>query len=344
MKQVIKGMIIFFSLLLLGLVGLLAYGLTRGTDGLFLAGSSNRFSGISLVSTQTFELTDVSMIAIKNYSSDIFFLPSDDETLVVKEYVSNKRTQSPFVTVKHSGYRLNIEADRYNSSSWIVFGSNYRCIEIYLPASYRNELKAETGSGDIFSDLDLTFTKCSLTGSSSDISLAGLTAETVSVTTSSGDILIERLNGEKKIETQSGTVSIGGGSGDAEISSSSGDIKLEGIEGHVRINTASGDMWVNDLTGSADAASSSGDIRLMFASLTGNLDIESSSGTVYCELPKDISFKFHADTSSGDIRTYFDDTLSFNRRGTQAEGEVGDLPDLKATVKTSSGDIKFIGK
>lgn len=343
-KTAIKGMIIFFSLLLAGLVSLLSYGLVKGTGELSAPGNGNWFSGAVLVNTQTFTLEDITDISVNNYSSDIFFLPSDDETLVIKEYVSSRTRQNPFVTINRDGSRLRLESDKYNTDSWLVFGNNYRCIEIYLPASYQNAVDIQTGSGDIFADMDLVFTDCLITGSSSDINLSKLTAETISITTASGDLIARQLGGEKKIATQSGTVTISGGSGNIEISTSSGDIRLEALTGDLSVSTSSGDLWVSDLTGSARARSSSGDMKIHFQSITGNLDVESSSGTVYCELPKDAGFRFRADTGSGDIRTYFDDSLSFDRKGTQVEGEIGGPSDLQVTVKTSSGDIKFNGK
>lgn len=344
MKTAIKGMIMFFGLLLAGLVGLLVYGLAAGSGELSESGSRHWFGGVVLINTQTAELEEITDIAIKSHSSDIFILPSEDETLVIKEYVSNRMRRNPFVTISRTDSKLRLEADKKNNDSWILFGNYYRCIEIYLPASYQNAVRIETGSGDIFADLDLVFTDCTITGSSSDINLAGLTAEKIAITTSSGDVFAGRLDGEQAIATQSGTVTISAGSGDAGISSSSGDIRLEEFAGNLSVSTSSGDLWANDLTGSARAKSSSGDIKVHFLSMTGALDLETSSGTVYCELPGDTGFQFKADTGSGDIRTYFDDSLSFNHKGNHAEGQIGSSSDLSVTVKTGSGDIKFNDK
>ena len=335
MKSMIKGMIVFFSILLLSLVALMTYALVRGSSELPLIG------GRRLINTQIAEMEDISDISIKNYSSDIFFKRSDGNDIVIKEYISNRSTQASFVTINQEGSSLNIYADKKSFNSWSIFGSSHRYFEVYLPESYQGAMRVDTSSGDVYAEIDLEFTDCSVNSASGYLKFEKLSAENISIKTSSGDINGKELNGKKKLSAKSGDINIDSSTGDAEISTSSGDVKLDEAKGNMDISTSSGNLRVDRLTGSARARSTSGDIQLNLSELTGDLSFETSSGYVSCKLPKDTGFKFWASTSSGDIKTDFDDSLSFNKKGSQAEGMIGDPAGHFVEVKTTSGDIKF---
>lgn len=342
MKNILKGMIAFFSILLVSLVGLMIYALVGGSSELpLLGGAANQFGAQSLINTQTIAAGDISDIFIKNYSSDMVFKKSDSRDIVIKEYVSNRSAKALFVTVNQEGSSLNIYSDKKNSNSWFVFGSSHRYFEIYLPESYQGTLKLDTSSGDVYAETDLEFTTCSVSSSSGYLKFEKLTAENSTVKTASGDINVKEMSGEKKLSTASGNIVIDRSTGDAEISTSSGDIKLDEAKGKLDISTSSGYVQVKQLTGSTKARSTSGDIILNVEELTGDLEFDTSSGGVFCKLPKDTGFHFQASTSSGNIRTDFDNALSFNEKASQAEGAIGDMSDYFVKVRTTSGDIRF---
>lgn len=341
MKNLIKGLIVFFSILLISLVLLMTYALVRGEDRLPMFGDlSDRFLERRLINTQTVVLDDISDIDINSYSCDVFFLKSDSEEMVIKEYTSNRSVKSSFITVRKDGSTLNIGAEKRSSHSWVVFGSNYRYIEVYLPGNYQDSINVDTTSGDVLVRTDLKLTNSSFVTSSGYVKLDELAAENISIRTSSGDIFVEKLSGEKKISSKSGFVSISGGDGSTKISTSSGDVMLEDIGGSIEINTSSGFVKGEQLTGPAKIRTSSGDVFLTLSELNGNLDIECSSGDVSCRLPEDAKFEFKAKTSSGEVITNFDRDLSFNRKGTQVHGTIGDSADTSVTIYTTSGDIK----
>lgn len=323
MKNVLKGMIAFFAVLLISLVIVLLYGILGGGRMPFARAFQSRFNEQKLVSTLSADSDDISEIKINVSSEDVFLLRSDTHEIVIKEYISSQSDKTPRIKLERQGNRLNIRSENKKISTWLLFGSTYRYVEVYLPVNYRGAMAVGTSSGDICGQTNLVLTECSAVSASGKVVFEKLTADRVELSTSSGEINVSALKGDTKVITSSGAV------------------MLDGADGRLSIDTSSGSIKVEQLSGSARARTSSGDIELRFAAMRGNLDIGTSSGKVYCELPEQTAFQFQANTSSGGIKTDFDNDLSFNRRGTQAEGVVGGAAAREVTVNTSSGNVEF---
>lgn len=341
MRNLMKTMIAFFAVILIGLAAILTYALVRGDDTLPILGNiGDQFTGRELVNTQNISLDGISGISIKGNSCDVIFLQSESDEMIIKEYVSSRNKKESFVTASVEGKTLNLKANK-NDRTFFVLGSNYRYFEVYLPESFAGALDVDTNSGDISADTDLMLTEMKISSSSGYVNLQKVTADTISIETSSGDVNADALYGEKDIFTRSGYVKVKEGSGDAKMDASSGDITVGNHSGHLDIKTSSGYVKAEGLRGSASVNTSSGDVRLEFIEATGDLEVTASSGYIICDLPEDLSFDFQAETNSGEIITNFDDSLGFNKKGTEASGTVGETADISVKVKTSSGDIKF---
>lgn len=160
--------------------------------------------------------------------------------------------------------------------------------------------------------------------------------------TTSGDVSIQSMNGGVRVETASGIVRILEGSGNRSLATSSGDIIVKGTEGNFQVSTQSGDAQINMQKGAGSIDTSSGDIQLGLEELAGTLDIDSSSGYVNIKLSAENGFEFEADTSSGDIETFFDSDLSFSSRGHHAQGTYGaNTQENRIEIQTTSGDIRI---
>lgn len=252
-------------------------------------------------------------------------------------------------------------------------------VEVYLPVEYRGALSVSATSGDIRSKMDLELGgSFKAETSSGDIQLQSVSASettagatsgditldkvagTGSITASSGKIIVRSVTGDFSVETTSGDVKLEEISSGVKVRTSSGDITLDGVEGAAALSATSGQIMVSEWNGSGSVRTSSGDmvlrvgtvdgdltllstsgdIRLQANEVGGNLGVESSSGSVTLELPEEPGFSFQASTSSGDIITWFDEMLSFNKKGNQAEGEVGTVL-YSLAVNTTSGDIRI---
>ncbi len=200
------------------------------------------------------------------------------------------------------------------------------------------ELDIGSSSGDI--------TVKQLTGTTKIKSISGnIKSDTVQgntqLGTTSGDITVQCIDGIVKAESSSGSIKILAGDGDRTVNTISGDIRMEGVAGSWETHTTSGEVWIKAQEGSGSISTTSGDINLKLGKLAGTLSVGSSSGTAKIQLSPDNMFEFKADTSSGDIETFFDDELSFSKKGNSAHGTHGDSSGANSiVVKTTSGDVQ----
>ena len=104
------------------------------------------------------------------------------------------------------------------------------------------------------------------------------------------------------------------------------------------MSATSGELSVSRASGFGTAHSVSGDIRIFLEDLAGDMDISTTSGTVDLAFPESADFRFRFGTTSGDCGTFFDDALSFDKRGKNAEGELG-AGTHSVEVSTVSGDL-----
>lgn len=131
--------------------------------------------------------------------------------------------------------------------------------------------------------------------------------------------------------------------GQLRLSSTSGDICFTKIEADsVRISTVSGEIRAAELIGNADLSTTSGDIRVFLKELQGDFSVSTVSGEVSLALPSDAAFDFSFHSVSGECNTFFDDELSFNKKGTDADGTHGSGSNLpKVKISGTSGDLRI---
>lgn len=198
-----------------------------------------------------------------------------------------------------------------------------------------------TTSGDITTG-KAAASELRISATSGEVRLGTLTAETFFIETNSGDITTaEAAASELRISSTSGEVRTGDLTAEKlRIGTTSGDIHVTGAEGEFSISSASGTVMLDDGSGCGTVETTSGDIRLSFAALTGELTVDSTSGEVVIKLPEATALDFSAATVSGEISTFFDELLSFSKKGDRASGSVGS-GDHALKITTTSGDIRI---
>ncbi len=204
---------------------------------------------------------------------------------------------------------------------------------------YAGDVRLESVSGDI--EVDQFVGNADVQSSSGYFEAESIEGEAQIVTTS-GNVSVRRIDGTAKLRSSSGDIELHEGSGGRTVKTTSGDITLDGVEGVWSIETSSGETALEAAEGSGSIVTTSGDIRLEIGKLSGNLDIQTSSGYANIKMSPDNAFDFRASTSSGDIDTFFDDCLSFSKRGDDARGTYGENSDgHEVKIKTTSGDIRI---
>lgn len=308
---------------------------------------------------------DTDELVLKEYMN---FTPSNDQLAKLNQ-------NGDHVTIKGAKKNFNINfsfGNNHNSRAEIYLPSSYSGdlkvtnssgdIDADLSLNLTT-LNAESSSGDIiFSNVsadvvNLTSSSGSIrsnsieahsnfaaSSTSGDMKLKEVYSENIIVSTSSGSIGIQKAEGNRQISSNSGDIKISDGTGDSIVSSSSGSITLMNVSGQFDIEANSGDIKMEAYSGGGSIKTSSGKITLDYMEDTlsnvNDLKLSSSSGDVNLNLPSLLEFNFTADTSSGDILTFFDKQLSFNKKGNHATGAIGDNPSMDIQVNTTSGTIK----
>lgn len=347
MKRAIKILIVFFLLMMAVLTAFLAWMLYqgRGARAIWETKAGSGFYQAGLVNTRSMAAAEISAVNVEHYNSDVYFIQGEDSQIVLKEYVAGQAEAVPPVTVSMANGTLRLVVEPMTANHGIAFGmaSFRRYLEIYLPKDWNGSLETEGSSGSVYGEMDLNLTKCSIKTTSGAVRAKTLRADTIRLETSSGKVAVETLAAQESISIKatSGAVQVFDCTGDADISTSSGRISVDQAAGNLRLSASSGQIQAGNLTGGAQVNTSSGAVRLRFATLTGDVEIKCSSGSISCELPRDAEFSFQAKTSSGSIKTYFEDQLSFNKRGNQAEGVIGAADSIRVRAETTSGAIRF---
>ncbi len=229
--------------------------------------------------------------------------------------------------------------------------------DITLPQVTAPQIKAGSTSGNI--TFDQITGEVQLSSTSGDIRLKGASEGGMSASSTSGSINLEQITGHTRVSSASGDICLGsvegdvnasttsgeirllGGNGTREADSVSGDIQIDGLNGSFDLNTTSGAILVEKGQGYGSAHSVSGDLRFFLEGLDGDFDASTTSGEVSLKLPETTSFTLDFKSTSGSCRTFFDDFLTFNKRGSKADGSYGDNPDKKIKVSTVSGDLQI---
>ena len=250
-------------------------------------------------------------------------------------------------------------------------------LEIWLPSSYSSTLIVTTSSGNINLNNVLALEKletnqssgnlvareeikakvAQLTNSSGDKQLEKVETETYEFTSSSGKTVIKSLRGKgscmassgdievdsligetHEINTSSGKITIQKVEGKLEMEASSGDLKLGAVIGESwRLRTTSGRIQMKALEGEGSCESSSGDISIEELKLNGDAKFTTTSGKLEIGL-KTSNTTLEANTSAGDIKG----SINWNyedKRGKEANAQIGNGADYKLKLKTSSGSI-----
>ncbi len=369
MKKVVVAIVGAFVLIAVMLVVFMICIINRGT-----VVNHDLVNNLKLINTQKVLMQNTDDLNIRVYTDEVEFLPSDSNELIIKEYKAFTPDKDELITVTSQDNRIFVRAKKPIMNFFINRNRKGK-VEIYLPSTYSNSLTVTTSSGTIKSELALQLKDFSASSASGSIRFNKVKASDIDVSTSSGDINIQKAEGNRSISSASGTIKIFGGSGDSDIStasgsiyieksigrlqvqSSSGDIRIDGSNGKKELNTSSGTIHVEDTIGEISAFSTSGALKISASEgggdfetssgaisidvkkLTSSISMSASSGDIKLTIPTDSIFKFSADTSSGRIKTDFDEVLTMDEHKKHANGMVGENPNLQIKTQTSSGNI-----
>ncbi len=341
-KIVLIIMLCGFIAFLCGVMGFFMSRKDKNNHAIFF-GDDSLLSSYVLAQEKKFDAYNIEEISV-DYgmnSNDVFFYMSDTDKLVVKEYLNFEANEQLMSSISLSGNQLTIRGKKRDHNIFFnlsIGRDGYT--EIYLPKTAFRKLQVTTISGNVESDLLFEIEKeFKISSTSGDIFFDSVKAEDIQVSTVSGEVKIDDAYGDVDVNTTSGDVYIEGSKGDRELNTVSGEVIIIGMEGEFSINTTSGNVFVKDSKGYGKVGTVSGEVSVSLAKLTGDLKISTTSGDAKLKLPEKVSFVFDYDSTSGDCNTFFEDSLSYNQRRTNAKGTYGNNAVMKVKISTVSGNL-----
>lgn len=283
---------------------------------LFTGCSSNKAA--KLVNTQTFDVAGIKNIIIDYDEEDITLYESDADNFILKEYMTTDKSGYYAKVIEKNG-NINIS----EGARPLFRGDFNRYVEIYLPASYTENLSLHTTNGNIKTNsVSVDLAQFYADSTSGTVQLGTINANSIEIATTSGTVEAETIIADNiKIKTSSGNVNCGE------------------INGAVDYDTTSGSLLVYDASGSGSYnAAQSGTIDVTYKQVIDDLSLYNKNDNVVLTLPSDLSFKFKATTRNGSIKTSFGEQLSTT--GSVQEGTVGTSPTVSIEVETRNGGVQ----
>lgn len=267
-----------------------------------------------------FSLDGIENLTISYDEEDILFTESEGDDLIIKEYMTENK-KSYYAKVQQSKHNIQISEGKKP-----FFKSGFsRYIEVYLPASYQENLTITSTNGK----LDLSETDLELSGlrkdcTSGSVSLKEVIASDVHISSTRGILEIGSITAENiRLETTSGKA------------------VCDELEGNVSYISTSGDLKVKSARGSGSyTANNSGKLDVTYTEIAGNLSLYNKNDDIRLTLPKGLEFDFCAAAKNGSIATSFQEILT--AQGKTVQGTVGKNPTASVEVQTKNGNIEVM--
>lgn len=306
-KNITKIMIVVWSVIAVGLAGLLIYGIStgQGVQNIFSIGGFN-MSPSKVQKEESVSIDGINKISLDFSSSDIEIIPTDEADLKVIQKADNKLKENDKFVITKNENTIEVKKNRWNIGFNIFNFSFGEKIEVYIPKSYNKDLDAKLSSGNMIMNSDITLNNINYKQSSGNFQgRSNITANQITLKSSSGNINIDGLFVKSYDISQT--------SGNTEIKSLSGSGEIQGVSGNIKVN---------------------------YKDISDYTDVKITSGNVKITLPKEMSFNFEGHSTSGNINSDFDMNYK-DKRGSSGVAKVGDGPYKKISANTVSGNISI---
>jgi hypothetical protein len=214
-------------------------------------------------------------------------------------------------------------------------------VEFHLTVPRQYNLDLNTSGGSI--EVDDLNGEARVKTSGGSLSLGRIEGP-VDAHTSGGSIALRQAKGRLYARTSGGSISAGAVSGDVDVETSGGSIEVDGAAGYLRAHTSGGGVSLRGLHGDVDASTSGGSIDAeILEQLDAPCELSTSGGGIVIYLAKGIRADVDAYTSGGDVVS----DLPITVQGAIGEGKLrgklnGGGPLL--TLRTSGGNIELRGR
>ncbi len=252
-------------------------------------------SGGKLIVDVDFGTIDVSSGADDKISVAAHRRIDSDNEAQEKEYLA-----SAPVTVSKEGNTVTIRSRRQNKENnlnWTGRCSMDARYTVHVPRSFNSELR--TGGGTIMvAELIGTMSADTSGGKLKFTHLRGPTG----ATTSGGSIELNGCEGPLKVDTSGGRIEAIDGCGSLEARTSGGSIVVRNFGGDTKVETSGGRLTFENINGTIIGRSSGGSISAKLKSpVPGDVNLETSAGSIDVMVPPDAGLDIEAEASSGRV-------------------------------------------
>ena len=265
----------------------------------------------------TFSLDNVSEVTISYDEEKVTFYESGNDKLVIKEYMTKNKNSY------HAKVEQSDESIKISEGGKPFFKDGfYRYIEVYLPASYHENLTVTTTDGDIdISRLELSLNALRIDSTAGTVQFNTVETQSLYLSTTSGVLDVDNLNADTiRIATTSGSF-------------------CEKLDGNVTYTTTSGNADIKSAIGSGTyKADNSGELNVIYTEVTGDLSFYNKNDSIHVTLPANLEFEFEATTKNGSVSTTFQENVSIDGRTTS--GTIGKHPTVTVKAETNNGNIE----
>ncbi|MCC6774988.1 MAG: DUF4097 family beta strand repeat protein [Gemmatimonadaceae bacterium] len=157
-----------------------------------------------------------------------------------------------------------------------------------------------------------------------------------------GDVSVQAAVAEARVRSGNGKVRISDVTGSVDASSGNGEVSVEKVGGSVRARSGNGDVMIGTTNGPVNASSGNGDVRVTMDRLTGNEDMEftSGNGRIEVSVPADFSADVEANTGNGRITTDFPITIQGKLTRNRLRGTIGN-GGRRLRMSTGNGSMEI---
>lgn len=183
----------------------------------------------------------------------------------------------------------------------------------------------------------------SLHTSTGDIGISGGRGD-VRAESASGEIGVQNTGGDLNLSTASGDVGVQNATARRiEIEVASGSIDVQDARAdEIRLETASGAVRVRRATTPRlKASSASGDVRVDLDGEVRDVDLSTASGTAEAAVAAGFTGEVELETSSGSVDVDFPINLSM-KRNNHVRGTIGQGGSARVSISSASGDVRLL--
>jgi DUF4097 and DUF4098 domain-containing protein YvlB len=289
--------------------------------------------------TQRVPVCDIGNIYVQYRLDDMVLLTAEGDELVLEEHLCWDMEDCD-AKIAVSGRDMTIQGGVRPASS------NKGClIKLYLPVSYRNNLRISNDTGAIASDVDLKLAgRVEIRVVSGSIHLQSVCAETVNIDAQSGSISLDRITSRALVSATSGMISVREVHGQTQdLHADSGSIRVDNSDadnlnircesgtivigkavGTVDATCSSGQINVHDMNGSGVFTAHSGNITLLISGNKGKFEVNSDVGNIKLSIPRGASCALDVKSMTGSIQR-----------------SSGEAPELVINARAGSGKINI---